>query len=141
DVLSVENRREQRQRRGQLRGEILLGERQLRRRQRRRIDRRDVAGIVQDRAVRVRAALTVGTALPLVHQRVRIPRGRAAALPPSGGQLRYRADVDHLVYGRRERDPAAGHGGDPRAPHSAGDDDRVGLDVSTIRADLADLTE
>ena len=53
------------------------------------------------------------------------------------GEARHRADVDHLVHRRRQRDRRAGHARDPRAPHAAGDHDDVGLDVAARRAHRA----
>ena len=43
-------------------------------------------------------------------------------------EARHRADVDHLVDGRRERDVRAGHAREQRAPDAAGDHDGLRLD-------------
>ena len=43
-------------------------------------------------------------------------------------EARHRADVDHLVHDRRERDARARHRGEQRAPDAARDHDRLGLD-------------
>ena len=53
-------------------------------------------------------------------------------------EARDRADVDHLVHRWRERDMCARHPGDARAPDSAGDHHRFGVDVTFSRAHAAD---
>ena len=58
--------------------------------------------------------------------------------PSALGELRARADADHLVHGRGQRDADAGHVADLRAPHAAGDHDVLGLDVALVGADPAD---
>ena len=49
-----------------------------------------------------------------------------------------RADVDHLVHRRGQRDRRSGHRRDARAPHAAGDDDVLGLDPALVGDDGAD---
>ena len=113
-----------------LRVEVLLGERQLGRRERRLLDRRDVVGVEHDRPVRVGADLEARALLALVHVGVHVADDRVLDQPLGVGEPRRRADVDHLVDHRRERDRGAGHARDPRAPHAAGDHDPVGVDVA-----------
>ena len=57
--------------------------------------------------------------------------GKASSLPDFL-QDRNRPDVDHLMHRRSERDSGAGHPGDPRAPHPAGDHDVFGLDPALV---------
>ena len=113
--------------------EVVLGERQLGRRQRRLLDRGDLVGVVQDRAVGVRADLEPAAVLALVHVRVHVAHDRELDRALGAGEVRHRADVDHLVDGRRERDRRAGHARQARAPDAAGDHHDVGLDVAARR--------
>ena len=113
--------------------EVVLGERQLRRRQRGRRDRRDVVRLHKDRPMGVRADLEVAAVLALVHVGVHVAHDRERDLADGVGELRDRPDADHLVHGRAERDGRARHPRDARAPHAAGDDDDVGLDVALVR--------
>ena len=56
--------------------EVVLGERELGRRERRLLDRGDLLGVVEDRAVRVRADLEADAVLALVHVRVHVAHDR-----------------------------------------------------------------
>ncbi len=114
-----------------LRGEVLLGERELRRR-RRLFERRDVVGVHEDRAVRVRADLQLGSTLALVHVRVHVPNDRVRDLARRIHEERHRSDVDHLVHGGGQRDGGAGHPGDARAPHPTADRHHVGPDHPSV---------
>ena len=49
------------------------------------------------------------------------------------------ADVGHLVHGRDERDVGVGHVGDLVRPHTAGDDDVLGVDRALVGNDTGDL--
>ena len=73
----------------ELRVEVVGGERHLGRRQLGLLDRGDVLGLVQDRAVRVGADLHVGAVLPLVAERVHVADDRegdlALASRPAAG--------------------------------------------------------
>src|SRR5699024_11922963 len=42
------------------------------------------------------------------------------------------ADVDHLVHRRGERDPGSGQGVHAGAPHAAGDDHVLGVDLAAV---------
>ena len=114
--------------------EVLLRERQLGRRERRLLDRRDLVGLVEDRPVRVRADLEPLPVLALVHVRVHVADDRELDRGLRRQEPRHRADVDHLVHGRRQRDRRAGHPRDARAPDAARDHDELGLDVAAGRA-------
>ena len=122
----------------ELRVEVVGGERHLGRRQLGLLDRGDVLGLVQDRAVRVGADLHVGAVLALVAERVHVADDREGDLALALGQLRARADADHLVHGGGQRDRDPGHVADLRAPDAAGDHDRLGLDVAAAGAHPAD---
>ena len=114
----------------QLRVEVVGGERQLGRRELRLLDRRDLVGVVQDRAVRVGADLHVGAVLALVAERVHVADDRERDLARPLGELRDRPHRDHLVHRGGERDRRARHPRELRAPHAAGDHDGLGLDVA-----------
>ena len=90
----------------ELQVEVVGGERQLGGRQRRLLDRRDLLGVVQDRPVRVRADLHVAAVLALVAERVHVADDRELDLADGVRELRDRADADHLVHRRGERDAA-----------------------------------
>jgi len=115
-----------------LRVEVLVGERELGGRERGGRDRRDVVGVDQDRAVRVRPDLQVGAALALVHQRVHVPDDRERDLRAGALELRDGAHVDHLVHRGGQRDGGAGHAGEARAPHPAGEHHELGVDVPAV---------
>ena len=100
--------------------------------------RGDLVGVHEDRPVGVRAHLQVAAVLALVHVGVHVADDREGDLADRVGEERHGPDADHLVHGRRERDRRAGHAGDARAPHAAGDDDRLGLDGAAIGVDTAD---
>ncbi len=117
----------------ELRVEVVLGERHLGRRELGLLDRGDVLGLVQDRAVGVGADLHVGAVLALVAEGVHVAHDREGDLALLLGQLRARADGDHLVHRGGQRDGDAGHVADLRAPHAAGDHDGLGLDVAAGR--------
>ena len=111
--------------------EVGLGERQLGGREGRLLDRGDLLRVVQDRPVRVGADLEADAVLALVHERVHVAHDRELDVPRRLLEARHRADVDHLVDRRRERDRCARHAGQRRAPDAAGDDDGLGLDVAS----------
>ena len=111
-----------------LSGEVGLRERELRRRQRGLLDRRDLLRVVEDRAVGVRADLEADAVLALVHEHVHVAHDRELDRARRRLEPRHRADVDHLVDGRRERDVRSGHLREQRAPHAACDHDDLGLD-------------
>ena len=115
--------------------EVLLRERQLGRRERRLLVRRDLLGVVEDRAVGVRADLEPAPVLALVHVRVHVADDRELDHALRVLEVRHRADVDHLVHRRRQRDRRARHPRDLRRPDAAADDDRLGRDVALRRAD------
>ena len=117
--------------------EVVGGERQLGGRQRRLLVRRDVVGVVEDRAVGVRADLHRAGRLALVAERVHVADDRVGDLLVGLLQDVDRADVGHLVHRRRERDVGAGHRRDARAPHAAGDRDVLGLDAALVGDDRA----
>ena len=77
----------------QLRVEVLLGERHLRRRQLGLLDRGDVLGVPQDRAVGVGADLHVGAVLALVAEGVHVADDREGDLAGLTGELRAGADA------------------------------------------------
>ena len=114
--------------------EVRSRERELGRGERSRLDRRDLLGIVVDRAVRVRADLEACAVLPLVHEGIHVADDRILDLLARRGEARHRPDVDHLVNHRNERDVCAGHAREERAPDTAGDDDGLRLDRSSRRA-------
>ena len=118
--------------------EVVLGEGELGRRERRLLDRGDLVGVVQDRAVGVRADLEAAAVLALVHVRVHVAHDRELDRALGVGEARHRADVDHLVHRGRERDRGAGHARQARAPDAAGDHDDVGLDVAARGAHALD---
>ena len=109
DRLVADDLRHQVERVGQLRVEVRLRERELGRRERRRLDRRDLLGVVEDRAVRVRADLEARPVLALVHEHVHVADDRELDRARALLEPRHRPDVDHLVHHRRERDVRAGH--------------------------------
>ena len=84
--------------------------------------------------MRVRADLEALPVLALVHVRVHVADDRVVDRRLRGEEARHRADVDHLVHGRRERDRRARHPRDPRRPDAARDHDRVGVEVAARRA-------
>ena len=137
DRLVADDRRHQLERLLHLQVEVLLRERELGRRERRLLDRRQVLGVVQDRAVRVRADLEPRPVLALVHVRVHVAHDRELDVPLRVGEPVRRADVDHLVHGRCERDRRAGHARELRAPDAARDDDDLRLDVTGGRPNAA----
>ena len=114
----------------QLRVEVFLGERHLGGREHRLLDGRDLVRRDDDRPVRVRADLHVAAVLALVHVGVHVADDRVGDLAVRVGEQRDRADADHLVHGRGEREPGTGHPGDPRRPHAAADDHVVRLDLA-----------
>ena len=120
DRLVAEHLRDELERVLELELEVLLRERQLGRRERRLLDRRDLVGLVEDRPVRVRADLEPLPVLALVHVRVHVADDRELDRGLRGEEARHRADVDHLVHRRRQRDRRAGHARDARAqmPHA-----------------------
>ena len=138
DALVADDLRHQLERVLELRREVLLRERELGGRERRFLDRGQVLGVVQDRAVRVRADLERGSVLALVHVRVHVADDRELDRALRVLEARHRADVDHLVHGRRERDAGARHPRELRAPDAAGDDDDARLDVALGRPDAGD---
>ena len=109
DALVVEHVGHQLERLGELGVEVLLGERELGRRKRRLLDRWDVVGFDEDRAVRVGADFQVRTVLTFVHQRVHVPHDRELDLARGLREHRDRSDADHLVHGRYECDARPGH--------------------------------
>ena len=128
DRLVADDLRHQIERVRELRVEIRLRERKLGRRQRRRLDRRDLLGIVLDRAVRVRADLEADPVLALVHEDVHVADDRVLDRLARLLEPRHRPDVDHLMHHRHERDPRAGHLREQRAPDTARNHDRLGRD-------------
>ncbi len=70
--------------------------------------------------------------LTLIHERVHVAHDGEGKFLPGFLQDRNRPDVDHLMYRRSEGDSGAGHLGDPRAPHPAGDHDVFGLDPAFV---------
>jgi hypothetical protein len=87
--------------------------------------------------------------LPLVHEGVHVAHDRIADLVAGLGQDRDRADVDHLMHCRRERDGGASHPSDERRPHTAGHHDVLAchpapvgdhrLDPAVLDLDVEDL--
>jgi hypothetical protein len=117
--------------------EVVLGERQLGGGERRLLDRGDLVRVVQDRAVGVGADLEAAAVLALVHAHVHVADDRVLDARRGLREPRHRADVDHLMHGRRERDRSAGHMRQARAPHAAGDHDDLGLHVAASGAHAA----
>ena len=83
DALVADDLRHQLERVLHLEREVVLGERELGRRQRRLLDRGDLARVVEDRAVGVRADLEAGAVLALVHVRVHVAHDRELDRPAS----------------------------------------------------------
>ena len=109
DRLVVQHLRDQLERVLHLLREVVLRERQLGRRERRLLDGRDLLGVVEDRPVGVRADLEPAPVLALVHVRVHVADDRELDHALRVLEVRHRADVDHLVHGRRQRDRRTGH--------------------------------
>lgn len=84
------------------------------------------------------ADLQVGPALALVHQAVHIAQQREADPFLGLRELRDGTHVDHLMHRRGQRDPGPGERRDAGAPHSAGDDHELGLDLAAVGEDPAD---
>ena len=85
--------------------------------------------------MRVGPDLEVAAVLALVAVRVHVADDRVLDLADRVLEQRDRPDADHLVDRRRERDRRAGHRPDARAPHAAGDDDDVRLEVALVGPD------
>ena len=83
DRLVADDLRHQLERVLHLLREVVLGERELGRRERRLLDRGDLVGVVQDRAVRVGADLEPAAVLALVHVRVHVAHDRVLDRSPS----------------------------------------------------------
>ena len=116
--------------------EVGLRERQLGRRERRLLDRGDLVGVVEHRAMRVGADLEAAALLALVHVGVHVAHDRELDAD-ARREARHRADVDHLVDHRRERDRRARHPREARAPDPAADHDAPGLEIAAGRAHAA----
>ena len=86
----------------------------------------------------IRADLEVAAVLALVHVGVHVAHDREADLADGVRELRDGPDADHLVDRRGERDGGTGHPRDARAPHAAGDDHDLRLDVALVRPDARD---
>ncbi len=138
DRLVADDLRHQVERVGELGIEVRLRERELGRRERRRLDRGDLLGVVDDRAVRVRADLETRSVLPLVHEHVHVADDRELDRARARLEARHGPDVDHLVHHRRERDVRARHPGEERAPDAAGNYDRLRLDRPARGVDASD---
>ena len=119
--------------------EIVGSERQLGRRQRRLLVGGDVVGVHEDRSVGVRADLHRAGGLALVAERVHVANDRVGDLLAALLQDVDRADIGHLMDRGREGDVGAGHRGDARAPHAAGDRDVLGLDAALVGHDRRHL--
>ena len=119
--------------------EVVGGEGHLGRTERGLFVRRDLVGVVQDRAVGVGADLHRAGRLALVAEGVHIADDRVADLVVGLGEHIERADVGHLVHGRDERDVGVGHVGDLVRPHTAGDHDVLGVDRALVGDDTGDL--
>jgi hypothetical protein len=113
-----------------LRVEVGLREWELGRREGRLLDRGDLLGVVEDRAVGIRADLEADPVLSFVHEDVHVAHDRELDRPRRALEARHGTDVDHLVDDGGERDPRAGHLGDHRAPDAGRDDDVVDRDVA-----------
>ncbi len=110
--------------------EVVLGERHLGRREGRLLDRGDLPGLDDDRAVGVGADLQVAAVLALVHVGVHVAHDRVDDLADGVGEERYRADADHLMHDRGQWDRGAGHRSDARAPHATAHRHDTGLNDS-----------
>ncbi len=88
--------------------------------------------MVEDRPVGVGADLHRPGGLALVAEGVHVTDDRIADLVAGGLEDLQRADVDHLMDGRRQRDGRPGHLGDPGAPHSTRHHHVVGFDPAAI---------
>ena len=119
----------------QLRVEVLLGERHLGGREHRLLDGGDLVRRDDDRAVRVGADLHVAAVLALVHVGVHVADDRVGDLARRVGEQGDRADADHLVHGRGQRQPGPGHPGDPRRPDPAADHHVIRLNLARRRRD------
>ena len=119
---------------GQLRGEVLFGEGEAGGAGLAGMvpDRRDLARVVQQGPMCVGADLEVRTALALVHEVVHVAQQREAHPLVGRGECGDRPEVEHLVHRRGERDRGSGEGRDLRAPHTAGDEHELGLDLSAV---------
>ena len=125
----------------ELRVEVVVGEGQFGGAERRFLVRGDVVGAHQDGAVGVAAHLHRAGRLALVAERVHVADDREGQLLVGLLEDVDGADIGHLVHGRGERDGGAGHGSDARAPHTAGDDDVLGLDAALVGDDGLDLRQ
>ena len=86
----------------------------------------------------VGADLEPDPVLALVHEDVHVAHDRELDRARRFLEPRHRADVDHLMHGRGERDVRAGHRREQRAPDAAGDHDHLGLDHATRGVDAPD---
>jgi hypothetical protein len=90
----------------------------------------DRLGQHDDRPVHVRADLHVAAVLPFVHALVHVADDRVGDLAGGPGEQADRADADHLVHGRGERQPGPGQRGDLGGPDAAADHHVLGRDLA-----------
>src|SRR5439155_2996383 len=85
----------------------------------------------------VRAALHVAPVLALVHIRIDVSHDREGDLAWRLLEERDRADADHLVHGRRQRDDRAGHARDAWTPDAARDEHVLSVYRALVGVDPA----
>ena len=139
DGLVADDLRHQLERLLHLQREVVLRERELGRRQRRLLDRRDLVGVVQDRAVRVRADLEPRPVLALVHVRVHVADDREVDRRRFASSNRGTGPMSIIwctagVSGIDAPAIRASRG----LQHAAADHDVLGLDVAAGRAHAPD---
>src|SRR6185437_6174141 len=79
--------------------------------------------------------LQVAAVLPLVHALVDVADDRVGDLAGRAREQADRADADHLVHDRGQRQPGPGQGSDLRRPDAAADHDVVRGDLALARDD------
>jgi hypothetical protein len=131
----AEQFRHQLEGRGELRVEVVGGERHLGGGEHGLLVGRDRLWPDEYRPVHVRADLHVAAVLPLVHALVDVAHDRVGDLAGRPGEQADRADADHLVHDRGQRQPGASQRGDLRRPHAAADHHVVGGDLPLARDD------
>ena len=112
--------------------EVVAGERHLGGRPLRLREGGNIVRTQQDRAMGIRTHLHRLVALALVHEHVHVAHDRVADFVAGPAHQVDRAQVRHLVHRRGKRNIGAGHGGDARAPHAAGDHHLRCLDGAAV---------
>ncbi len=81
----------------------------------------------------VRADFHIAAVLAFVAVGIHVADDGELDLAHRVGELRHRADADHLMHRRSQRDVCARHSRNARAPNAATDYDGVGADVAARR--------